>query len=333
MFSKVSGMPGFYFSLKWLFCLATAAPIVCAALPVESETFSDKLIVLGSGPKGGAFQPVAESLCEAVNLEREKSLVRCVTMPTAGSVFNLYGVRNGVIQAGIAQEDLYLNMIKATEIEKDRGLRTLAVLHDSPIVVVVRKGLGIRSLTDLRGKAFNVGNQGSGQATIASALLGAAGLSNKDLAAAATLPTPEIVKAFCEKQIDGMVEAVAHPSSLYKDLLNCGGEFLDLGSALMDKLRHDNPHLKPMSIPSNTYSSQTTEFYSIGMRNILFTREDVSDIAVERFLKAFNKNFGLLRQSDPILKTIPVNTIDILKSVTTSPHTGAERAFSAKGQP
>lgn len=313
--------------------LALGAPATALADSAEREGFSDKLIVLGTGPKGGAFQPVGQSICEAVNLERERTSVRCVAMPTAGSVFNLFAVENGSIQAGISQEDLLAKQIKKSKTAKGFGLRTLAVLHDSPVVVVVRKGMGINRLQDLKGRSFNVGNQGSGQATIASALLEAAGLTSQDLARPATFPTSEIVQAFCEKQIDGMVEAVAHPSDLYRDLLLCGGEFLALGSDIERKLTASNPFLKTMKIPAGTYQELPLEFNAVGMRNVLFAREDMNEVAVERLIKALDRQLSELRSSNPMMKTMSRDKVSALQSVSTPPHAGALRAWTSKVAP
>jgi TRAP transporter TAXI family solute receptor len=313
--------------------IALGVPNMARAGSLEGDGFSDKLIVLGTGSKGGSFQPVGQSICDGVNRMRERTLVRCVAMPTAGSVFNLFAVENGAIQAGIAQEDLLAKQVKKTASEKGFNLRTLAVLHDSPVVVVVRQGLGIGKLQDLKGRAFNVGNQGSGQATIASALLEAAGLTPQDLARPATFPTSEVVQAFCEKQIDGMVEAVAHPSDLYRDLLRCGGEFLALDGEIERKLMAMNPFLKPMKIPEGTYREKPQEFNAVGMRNVLFARDDVNDVAIERLIRALDQQLPRLRSLNPMMQTMSRESVSALQSVSTPPHVGALRAWGPKSTP
>lgn len=287
-------------------------------------------MVLGTGSQGGAFRPIGEALCEAANAERARSLVRCVPMGTAGTVFNLHAVINGNIQLGIAQEDLFVQLRADKGLPQAQRLRVLALLHDSPIVVVVHRDAKVRSLAELRGKSFNLGTQGSGQATIASALLKVAGLEPEDLGKATTLSTREVARAFCERQVDAMVEAVAHPSVLYMELRACGGEFLVLDDALRRRLREDNPLLAPMEVPAGTYEGQSEALATLGMRNVLFGRDDLDTEAVTRLMRAIQRQVPLLRELDPMMRSLAPPDAARLATVPAPAHPGALRALAAK---
>ncbi len=304
-----------------------------AAAAGRAEDFGDKLMVMGTGSPGGSFRPIGEALCEAVNAEREQSSVRCVPMGTAGTVFNLHAVINGNIQLGIAQEDLLVQLRTDVQQTQAQRLRVLALLHDSPIVVVAHRDAKIGRLADLRGKAFNLGNQGSGQATIASALLKAAGLEPEDLSKATTLPTRELAQAFCERKVDAIVEAVAHPSPLYMELRACGGEFVGLDEPLQQRLRGDNTLLSPMTVPAGTYEGQEAEVRTLGMRNVLFTRDDLDIEAASRLLRAIHRRIPQLREFDPLLRSMQLPSAAGLASVPAPAHPGALRALSAKDAP
>lgn len=324
--------------LRWRQSLALAASLMAllagsATAAGRADDFGDKLMVMGTGPQGGAFRPIGEALCESANAERARTLVRCVPMGTAGTVFNLHAVINGNIQLGIAQEDLLVQLRADKGLPQAQRLRVLAVLHDSPIVVVVHRDAKIRNLADLRGKSFNLGNQGSGQATIASALLKAAGLEPEDLSKATTLPTREVARAFCERQVDAMVEAVAHPSVLYMELRACGGEFLTLDAPLRERLRADNPLLAPMTVPAGTYEDQTTAVETLGMRNLLFARDDLDPEAAARLMRAIQGQLPQLRDADPMLRSLQPQDAARLASVPAPSHPGALRALKAKENP
>lgn len=312
----------------WATDLAVNRP--ASRSPVSADDFGDKLMVLGTGPLGGAFRPIGEALCEAANTERARTAVRCVAQPSAGSVFNLHAVINGNLQLGLAQEDLMVRLRADRRLPQAQRLRVLALLHDSPIVVMAHRDAGIRSLADLRGKTFNIGNQGSGQATIASALMRAAGLETEDLAKATTLPTQSLARAFCERKVDAMVEAVAHPALLYTEMRACGGEFVGLDEALAQRLRADNALLTPMTLPPDTYAGQTSAVQTLGMRNVLVARDDLDPQAVARLLHAIGRNLPAVREMNPMMRGLPEPDSARLASVPAPAHAGALQAWQAK---
>ncbi len=167
--------------------LALVLPAAAAAAPPDE--FFDKLLSLGTGTQGGAFWPIGESLCRQVNLQRAQQQIRCVASPTAGSVYNLNAVAHGRLQLGIAQEDLVLDHVGGRRGPGFDSLRLVAVLHDSPVSVVVRRSAGISELSQIKGLRINLGNRGSGQFTVSSAIVAALGLQEKDFAAVLYEPT------------------------------------------------------------------------------------------------------------------------------------------------
>ena len=57
--------------------LATMSPHACAQSS-KNDDFHDKLMQIGTGPSGGSFGPIGETLCETMNKVRPSTLVRCV---------------------------------------------------------------------------------------------------------------------------------------------------------------------------------------------------------------------------------------------------------------
>ncbi len=291
-----------------------------------SEAFADKLLQLGTGPTVGAFSPIGRSLCDAVNEDRSRTLVRCVPVATAGSVFNLTAVSIGQLQLGIAQEDLYAAAVASNSPEA-AGLRSIAVLHASPIAVVVRTKSGVENLNQLAGKVMNLGNRGSGQFAITAALLKALNLKVSDLAGVTYGTTNEFEKLFCEGKVDVVVEAVAHPSSVFEKLYACGGHILSIPAEVARAMQASNPYLKPMVIASSTYASQTQSIQTLGMRNVLFTHTQTDAQAVQRFTTALASRTQQLRSTQPLLSSMPNLTLANTGALPAPLHTGAARAL------
>lgn len=69
------------------------------------DDFHDKMMHLGTGPEGGTFSSIGNTLCDTLNEASPSSPVRCVPLRSAGSIFNIYAVANGSLQLGLGQEE------------------------------------------------------------------------------------------------------------------------------------------------------------------------------------------------------------------------------------
>ncbi len=312
---------------------AMSAMSATAAGPLRAaprDDFSDKFLMLGTGSVGGAFRPIGESLCDAVNEDRRGSLVRCVPVGTAGTVFNLHAVVNGSIQLGIAQEDIAADFFRNGSIIRAGDLRVVALLHNSPIVVMAHRATGITELSQIRGKTFNMGNRGSGQFAITTSLLKALDLKAEDFAALTYLATADFEKAFCERRVDVVVEAVAHPAALFQKLRACGGEFVEITPAVGQRLIADNPRLTPMVVAAGTYAGQDRDVNTLGMRNVLVTSASVDEEAVFRLASTVRKRYWQLRAEQPMLGSMALPDSSQAASLPVPLHAGARRAFALK---
>ncbi len=294
--------------LQRLFAVACALLLSACAphlLRPWGEDFADKFLMLGTGPVGGAFRPIGESICDAVNEDRERTGVRCVPVGTAGSTFNLHAVAAGSIQLGIAQEDLLVQMYADRKRPAARSLRSIGLLHTSPIAVMVRKSAGIGDLRQVAGKKINLGNRGSGQFAITAALLRALDLTEESFSAVSYLPTSEFEAAFCSGKVDVVVEAVAHPSPLFEKLLACGGKFVDIPEPVIARLVAENPLLSRMEIATGNYEGLRDPVRTLGMRNVLFTQASVDEEAVFRLVQSLRGELPDLLASQRLLASMP----------------------------
>jgi uncharacterized protein len=306
-------------------CFLSLAALLCSEA-AANDAFTDKLLQLGTGPAVGAFSPIGRALCDAANEERQSTSVRCVPVSTAGSSFNLTAVSIGQLQMGIAQEDLYAAAV-ATPSPQSVGLRSLAVLHVSPISVMVRTQSGIENLTQIAGKVVNLGNRGSGQFAITAALLAALQLDIKDLGGVTYANSNEFEKLFCEGKVDVVVEAVAHPSVLFEKLHACGGQFLPLPAQVAKAMQARNPFLSSTAIAANTYAKQTQSIATLGMRNILFTHSQIDPEAIRRFTSVIANKALILQSAQPSLKTMPALTLASTSGLPAPLHAGALQAL------
>lgn len=303
---------------------------VAHAQASEGDNFHDKLMQLGSGSLGGSFLPIGNTLCETLNAARKTTLVRCVPEYSAGSVFNIHAVANGALQLGLSQEDLLAELYGDSAVRRGAQLRTVALLHNSPIAIMVRKAVGITGLPQIRKGVMNLGNKGAGDYANAMALLKVMNLRETDFAGVTYLRPDASVKAFCEGKVDIVINALAHPSPMYQQLRGCGGEFLNIPHDVIKKMIQENRWLKPMSIPAGMYDPEQAEVKTLGMRNFLFTQEGVDAEAIFRVATLLISQYKNLQTSQPNLSSMVLLGPNDINGLAVPLHQGALRALQRR---
>lgn len=296
----------------------------------DADNFHDKLMQLGAGPEGGSFGPIGNTLCETLNEARKTTLVRCVPLRSAGSVFNIYAVANGSLQLGMGQEDLVAKAFANPRANGGKDLRAVALLHNSPIGIMVRKASGITELSQIRQGVVNKGNKGSGIYANSTAVLKALQLEERDLAGVTFLPPADFERAFCDGKVDVIFNALAHPSALYSRLRACGGEFLDIPPGVMKRMMADNDWLRPMDIAAGMYDAAQGEVKTLGMRNLLIANANVDAEAIFRVAQLIHVKAKPMQALQPYLASMRPLHSDDISSLAVPLHPGALRALQAR---
>jgi TRAP transporter TAXI family solute receptor len=104
-----------------------------------------------------------------------------------GSVANVSAIASGSAQSGFTQSDVAYWAFNASGIYEGRPkvdvLRAIANLYPESFHLVARKGAGIKTIKDLKGKRISLDEPGSGTLVDARLILAAYGLTEKDVKA------------------------------------------------------------------------------------------------------------------------------------------------------
>jgi uncharacterized protein len=104
-----------------------------------------------------------------------------------GSVANVSAIASGAAQSGFTQSDVAYWAFNASGIYEGRPkvdvLRAIANLYPESFHLVARKGAGIKTIKDLKGKRISLDEPGSGTLVDARLILAAYGLTEKDMKA------------------------------------------------------------------------------------------------------------------------------------------------------
>jgi TRAP transporter TAXI family solute receptor len=141
-------------------------------------------ITIGSGSTTAVYYPIANGIAKMIN--DAKINVKANARSTGGSIYNIKALQEGQLQMAIVQTDLgsyahYGKIIPAFKTNPANKIEAIATLYPEVVHIVARKNRNINSVADLKGKRVYVGDIGSGVEQTAIQVLGAYGLTFKDI--------------------------------------------------------------------------------------------------------------------------------------------------------
>ncbi|UYN97646.1 MAG: TAXI family TRAP transporter solute-binding subunit [Enhydrobacter sp.] len=174
-----------------------------------------------------------------------------------GSVANVAAIANGTAQSGFVQSDVAFWAYSGTGTYDGRArveiLRAIANLYPESVHVVARKGAGIASLADLRGKRVSLDEPGSGTLVDARLILSAIGLTEQDFKAE-YLSAQRVGDAFKADALDAFFVVSGYPHSTVADLaVTTGIELIPVTGPEIDKLLSRFSFFSADRIPDGAY--------------------------------------------------------------------------------
>jgi hypothetical protein len=311
------------FSLALLLVLSPAFP----ALALQ------KNIVFLGGPAGGTFQQVAEAI-ETYRGSKALSALRIKARPSAGSLENLREVHAGQADFSLVYSGhAYLGRNGLLQDDSTPYDKVLAVasLYGAPAQLVVRKGSGIKSVKDLKGKRVGVGTPGSG--SFANCELFFRHLGVWDAIIPVHIGYNEVAIAFANRQLDAFWLFTAFPNSAINlaarttkiDLLNLDAEARTSG------FYKKYPYFTPRTLPAGTYRGVNHTTRSFQDSTLWVAGAEVPDEVVYRLLAAIYNKKGLrhMGRKIPVLKGMTRRSG--ARWVVIPMHPGAIRFWKDKG--
>jgi TRAP transporter TAXI family solute receptor len=243
--------------------LATA--LACGA----SLSQDIKFFRIGTGGTAGTYYPIGGLIANAIsNPPGSRPCndggscgapgVVATAVASNGSVANINGIQSGSLESGFTQSDVAYWAYTGTGVYEGKpkvaDLRLIANLYPETIHLVARKGANIKSVADLKGKRVSLDEPGSGTLVDARIILGAYGITEKDI-------KPEYLKPnqAGDKMRDGGLDAFffvgGYPTSAISELASAGGgvDLVPVTGPEVDKMLKEYGFFALDTIPANTY--------------------------------------------------------------------------------
>jgi len=237
--------------MKPIRLLAVSLALVAAGSAVHAQQF----FRIGTGGTAGTYYPVGGAIANAVS---QPGKIVVTAQASNGSVANVTAIAGGQMESGFSQSDVATWAQKGTGLYEGKpnvpGLRLIANLYPESVHVVVRKGAGVKSVADLKGKRVALDEPGSGTLVNAKAILAAYGLKESDL-------KPEYIKPnqAGDKMKDGSLDAFfftgGAPAGAIAELASSGAgiDILPIEGAAAEALKKSSPFFSDDTIAADTY--------------------------------------------------------------------------------
>ena len=272
------------------------------ALAVTAATAQDiKFFRIGTGGTAGTYYPIGGLIANAIsNPPGSRACSEggscgvpglvATAVASNGSVANINGITSGQMESGFTQSDVAFWAYTGTGVYEGKSkvadLRLIANLYPETIHVVARKGAGIKSVADLRGKRVSLDEPGSGTLVDARIILAAYGITEKDI-------KPEYLKPnqAGDKMRDGGLDAFffvgGYPTGAISELASSGAgiELVPVTGPEVDRMLAQYGFFAPDTIPANTYKGVgDVKTIAVGAQWVTSTKQ--SDALIYEVVKA-----------------------------------------------
>lgn len=225
---------------------------------------------IGTGGTAGTYFPIGGLIANAIsNPPGSRSCadggscgvpgVVATAVASNGSVANVNAINSGSMQSGFAQSDVAYWAFNGTGIYEGRpkveALRAIANLYPESFHLVARKGAGIKSVKDLKGKRMSLDEPGSGTLVDARLILAAYGMTEKDIKAEYLKPQQSADK-LKDGALDAFFSVAGWPQGAIAELAATTGiDLVPIDGPEAEKLIKEYSFFAADEIPDGAYKN------------------------------------------------------------------------------
>lgn len=298
----------------------------------SSESSNGTLeIQFGSGTQTGVYYPLGATLAKVWN-DNVKG-VKVSSQATDASVQNLQLMKQGKLNMGLTMIGVAHEAYTGTDHFKGnqyKDVRVLAALYPNVGQIVARKGAGINSVADLKGKGFVPGAPGSSTKVLSQHIFAAYGLTLDDVKSQ-YVGFDEATELMRNKQVVGaQITAGIPASAVVESLSTAHGKLISIDDEHIQKITKKYPWNFKYTIPAGTYDGQDKDVTAVGEANAIVVSKSMPEDKVYQLTKAMWENIDAIRNSVSATKNMKLeNAAKALSGVPL--HPGAEKFYKEKG--
>jgi TRAP transporter TAXI family solute receptor len=274
--------------------------VSCA--PVQTAGTNQPVTIrLSTGFRSGNFRPFSEALAKGYG--QLMSDIRIQQIDTSGSMDNIQGLEDGLIDIGLSQAGIaymaYNGQLRPSA-RPMRGIRGIAILNSSAVQLLVGPRSRIRSFDELAGRRVGVGPDGSGAAVISQALLHGYFSPGEVHEVVATVP--ETTSMLLADELDAAFTVSSVPNEDVKHMTRSGARIIPIRGTRVDRLRTLYPFFRSEIIPSAAYPKVDEPVHTLSVDVVLLARVGLDDAIVRALTEGLFRMLPQLNAELPFLK-------------------------------
>ena len=313
------------------------------AMPARAQDIT--FFRIGTGATAGTYFPIGGLIANAIsNPPGSRACADggscgvpglvATSVASNGSVANANGIAAGTMQSGFVQSDVAYWAYTGTGIYEGRpkadGLRAIASLYPESFQLVARKGSGIKSVTDLKGKRLSLDEPGSGTLVDARLILAAYGLTEKDMKAE-YLKTQQAADKLKDGALDAFFSVSGWPNGAISELaVTTGIDLVPIAGPEAEGLVKKFSFFATDSIPDDAYKN-TVGVKTVSVNALWVTSIKQSEALIYAITAAlWNSNTRKLLDSGHAKGKV-IRLEAALQGMGIPLHPGAEKFYKEKG--
>lgn len=300
---------------------------------------------IGTGAIAGTYHPIGALLANIIS--QPPGSVACKdggscgvpnlvasTASSQGSVANMRAIQDGRIPSGFSQADVAHDMVHGkgafSGLPSLNKVRAIANLYPETLHVVVRKGAGIKTIQDMRGKRVSLDLLGSGTRYAAGIIMTAHGLGESDFIAVQAT-AGQAAHLMRGGELDAFFLVAGIPAravtTLTRDKV---AAVITLGESETVRILQEHPFFSRSAIADGTYD-HVDRLLTIAVGALWLTSTDVPVDLINAMCKALWSvpARAALDEGHPQGKHIKLETA--LDGIAIPLHPGAERCYRELG--
>jgi len=288
-------------------------------------------VAIATGGTGGTYYPLGGALAQMLSNFVEGLIVTAQSSNASRANCNLIG--RGQIETAFSQANVTYWSYTGTGIYANEpvitNLKGIASIYPETIQIFARKGSGIKTMEDLRGKKVGVGAPNSGNVCDAEIIFAFHGLTFDDIIPE-YIDYNEMAQRFIDGQIDACFFTTGYPSSSIIDMESKRDiEFISLDSEKVKGLVEKYPYYGAVTIPSGIYKSITEPVLTVATPALWICDAKLSPTLVYKMTKALWEHRDILEAVHYQGRNITLDTA--LDGMGIPLHPGAELYYKEVG--
>jgi hypothetical protein len=335
--------------MKFSSKLAVAALAGALLAGSAAQAQEMKFFRIGTGGAGGTYFPIGGLIANAISnppgsgktCEEGGSCgvpgLIAIAQSTNASAHNVTAINSGQMEAGLTgAATLYFAYHGTGKFEGKAKpkLRIIAKLYPEDMHLVLKKGMKLNGLGDLKGQRVGIAQAGSGTQIAVELILGQHGV-NRDNIDEAELNNAQSAERIADGHLDAYFYVAGTPVAAMIQLDNTKGmEIYSFSDAEVAAAHDLLPYYNQSKIPAGTYAGIDYDVNTIAVNGILVTSIDQDEQLIYDITKAlWNKNTRrLLDNGHAKGKVIREETaLEGIKGLDVPLHPGAARYYEETG--